>query len=292
MEHTRSIRKILKAQKVNMGGIFLDQALPLREADQIDPILLIHHWSDTLKGGKQQHQVGVGPHPHRGFTPVTFIFKGAVHHRDSTGEDEVVYEGGTQWMDSGSGIVHSERPPKELAENGGDFEIIQFWVNTPSDKKMLPPSYQPLSKKDTPELIEADGKANTMIVAGDYKGKKGPILTQTDLLLLRFTFDQDGKADVPIPEHFNALLYVLEGEFHVNGNDILDTKKMAWFNNDGKGITLKANAGSKAILLAGKPINEPVASYGPFVMNTQQEIMQAMEDYQSGKMGRLVENFN
>ena len=117
MEQKRSIKKLLKAQKVNMGGVILDQALPLREVDQIDPILLIHHWKDDLKGGKHQSKVGVGPHPHRGFAPVTFIFQGAVHHRDSVGGNSIVMAGGTQWMDSGSGIVHSERPSVELATN-------------------------------------------------------------------------------------------------------------------------------------------------------------------------------
>jgi len=124
----RTVKNKSKADKVNMGGIVLDQALPYRGTDQIDPFLLIHHWTDELKGNQKQQNVGVGPHPHRGFSPVTFIFNGGVHHRDSKGHESVVLSGGTQWMNSGSGIIHSERPTKELAENGGKFEIIQFWI--------------------------------------------------------------------------------------------------------------------------------------------------------------------
>ena len=292
MESTRSIKKILKAQKVNMGGVILDQALPLREVDQIDPILLIHHWKDDLKGGKHQSKVGVGPHPHRGFAPVTFIFQGSVHHRDSIGGNSVVHAGGTQWMDSGKGIVHSERPSSELAENGGIFEIIQFWVNVPSSKKMLPADYKPLQKEDTPMVLSDDKKVSTSVVSGDFKGVNGPIPGLHDYFLTRHEFEKDGFEEIIIPKNYNALVYVLNGELTLNDEEVISTKNMVWFNNDGEGITLKANENSRAIILSGKPIEEPVVSYGPFVMNTEQEIMQAMEDYQTGKMGVLNEQFN
>ena len=292
MEQKRSIKKLLKAKKVNMGGIILDQALPLREVDQIDPILLIHHWKDDVKGGKDPSKIGVGPHPHRGFAPVTFIFEGAVHHRDSIGGNSIVKAGGTQWMDSGSGIVHSERPPKEFAKNGGLFEIIQFWVNVPANKKMISPQYKPLQKEDTPIVLSDDKKVETSVISGNFKGTKGPIPGLHDYFLTRHEFKIGGREEIEIPEKYNALIYVLNGELLFNDEDIIETKNMVWLNNDGKGITLKANSDARAIILSGKPIGEPVVSYGPFVMNTEQEVMQAMDDYNSGKMGTLKENFN
>lgn len=275
-----------------MGGILLDQAIPLHGVDMIDPFLLIHHWDNQLKPGKKQNETGVGPHPHRGFTPVTFIFKGGIHHRDSMGNDQVVYSGGTQWMHSGKGIIHSERFPKELVEKGGDLEFIQFWVNVPAKRKMINPSYQPLDEANTPTISNADNKVNTYLIAGNLDNKKGPIKTETDLFLLRFEMKKGGKVQVPVPKSYNALVYQLDGKLNINGSKPTKAKDMVWYNNDGDGITLEALEDTRAILLSGQPINEPVATYGPFVMNTNNEIQQAIMDYQSGKMGILNETFN
>ena len=288
----RSVSNTIKAQRVRMGDVWLDQAIPLPGVDMIDPFLLIHHWQDSLPGGKQQKEVGVGPHPHRGFAPVTFIFKGGVHHRDSLGNSEVVKAGGTQWMHSGSGIVHSERPEKSIAETGGEFEIIQFWVNVPSSKKMVDPYYYPLQANETPTVKSDDGKVEVGVVAGELNGKKGPVKTHSELLTLRFDMQEGGEMELPIPKDHNALVYTLHGGLSVNGTHSTSAKDMVWFDNDGDGITIKARRETSAILLAGKPINEPVATYGPFVMNSQQEIIQAMNDYQAGKMGVLNEVFN
>ena len=171
----RTIKRTWKSEKVNMGGIILDQPLPTRSTEQIDPFLLVHHWNDTLSGGKTQKDSGVGPHPHRGFTPVTFIFQGGVHHRDTRGGDSIINAGGTQWMNAGRGIVHSERPRKDLAEEGGNFELIQFWVNAPASQKMIEPSYQPLTKEDTPWLEAPDGLSKVGLVAGELEGQKGKV---------------------------------------------------------------------------------------------------------------------
>jgi redox-sensitive bicupin YhaK (pirin superfamily) len=287
----RSINKIYNAQQVNMGGILLDQALPLRGLDMVDPVLLIHHWKDTLKGNQLQKNVGVGPHPHRGFSPVTFIFKGGVHHRDSMGKDEIVYSGGTQWMNSGSGLVHSERPPQELAEKGGEFEIIQFWINSPAKEKMKDPSYQPLSAEKTPMVKSTDGKIEVGVVNGTFKNVKGPIDASSPLTILRMEGKAGGKMTLPISKTYNCLFYLLDGTAKINGSQ-LTNKQMAVFNNDDENIDVEFSANSRAIVLAGQPINEKVATYGPFVMNTQTEIMTAMHDYQNGKMGVLHEKFD
>lgn len=288
----RTIKQVIPAQKVNMGGIFLDQSLPMRGVDMIDPFLLVHHWSDKLKGGKHQKEVGVGPHPHRGFSPVTLIFKGAVHHRDSLNTSSIIEAGGAQWMNSGKGIVHSERPPKELAENGGDFELIQFWANTPAKHKMEPAKYQPLHAKDTPNICSPDGKVNMGIVAGKVGDIEGPIELMTPMLVTRLEMEEGGEIEIPIPETFNAFVYPLDGKMTVNDDRTVNGKDLTWFNNDGKSIKLKAEKPTRVMLLAGEPLNEEVSTYGPFVMTTQTEIMEAMRDYQQGKMGVLIEEFD
>jgi quercetin 2,3-dioxygenase len=287
---SRSIKTVIASQKVNMGGIILDQPLPSNGLDMVDPFLLIHHWDDKLDGGQKQQEAGVGPHPHRGFTPVTFIFKGGVHHRDSTGIESIIEAGGTQWMNSGSGIVHSERPTKELAESGGKFEIIQFWVNSPAASKFDPPSYQPLKYEDTPIVTSEDGHVTIGVVAGQFHGKTGPVSGSSPLATLRLEATAKGKMSLEIPKNYNALLYVLDGGMII-GDKNVGAKDMVVFNNDGDSIDLIVLEDTRAIILSGEPINEPVVSYGPFVMNSEQEIREAIRDYQNGKLGTLVEHF-
>lgn len=287
----RTIYNILPAQKVNMGGIILDQPLPWGSIQQIDPFLLLHHWESGFDGGQQQKDLGVGPHPHRGFSPVTFIFKGGVHHRDSLGNNEVIYAGGTQWMNSGKGVIHSERPNKELAENGGDFELIQLWINTPGEFKLLPAEYHSLTGEDTPKVISPDGKVTVGVVSGIFKGVKGPIPAYSQLTALRIDLQEGGKMDFPFPSEFNTFIYQLDGSLNINQNKETKSRDLIWFNNEEGSIRVEAKADTRAILLAGKPIDESLSTYGPFVMNSQTEIMHAIKDYQEGKMGDLVEEF-
>lgn len=286
--NTKSIKKIIPAQKVNMGGHILDQPLPSMEAENIDPFLLIHHWRDIAPGGEKQQDVGVGPHPHRGFSPVTFVFKGDLQHRDSLGNDAVVDEGGTQWMFAGKGITHSERPSKKLAEEGGELEFIQFWVNAPSKNKMEAAFYKPISKNETPK-IEGD-KSLIQVVCGEYDGVKGNVEYYSPLVLLRIELRQSGKVKLKLDKSFNNIIYQLDGSLSVN-KKATKAKDMVWFNQDGEYIEILANEDTRFIVLSGEPINEPIASYGPFIMNTQTEIMEAVRDSQMGKMGVLIEEF-
>jgi redox-sensitive bicupin YhaK (pirin superfamily) len=288
----KSVEQIIKSEKVNMGGIILDQPLPNNQMDQIDPFLLIHHWDDNLKGDRKQSELGVGPHPHRGFSPVTLIFEGGVHHRDSIGNNSIVMDGGTQWMFAGRGIIHSERPTKELAENGGAFEFIQFWVNVPAKNKMEQPGYVALQKEKTPEYVSEDKNVTVGVVSGEFKNIKGTIDTFTPITTLRFIFNKGGKINFDIPSEHNTLIYVLEGDIIINDKNEIKTRELAWFNNDGSNIDIKAVESTKAILLSGKPIDEEVATYGPIVMNTRSEVMTALTDAQMGKMGVLIEEFD
>jgi hypothetical protein len=158
-----------------MGGMPIRQPLPTQEVEQIDPFLLLHHANIKVPTHVEPDHAGVGPHPHRGFSPVTFIFKGGVHHRDSRGNDSVIYEGGAQWMNAGMGVIHSERPPVDIHERGGRQEIIQLWINTPAANKMDEPKYVPISGEETPEWISNDALATVKVFSGDVLGVKEPI---------------------------------------------------------------------------------------------------------------------
>ena len=284
----KKIKTIIPAQKVNMGGHLLDQPLPVDGLDYVDPFLLIHHWKNELPGGQRQQDAGVGPHPHRGFSPVTFVFKGEVNHQDSLGNNALVGEGGTQWMFAGRGITHSERFPKSLVENGGELEFIQFWVNAPSADKMKPAFYKPISKEDTP-LIEGD-KSKIWVVTGELNGTKGAAPTYTPQTLLRGVVEEGCKIEFPIPATYNTILYLLDGEGIANGEEVIG-KDMVVFEQEEGNISFEANQDTRFMLLSGEPIGEKVNSYGPFVMNSQTEIMEALRDAQTGKMGVLIEEF-
>jgi redox-sensitive bicupin YhaK (pirin superfamily) len=284
----RTVKQIIPAQRINMGGHLLDQPLPVQGIDQIDPFLLIHHWDHPLKGGQSQKDIGVGPHPHRGFSPVTFVFKGDLQHRDSLGNDAIVSEGGTQWMHAGLGITHSERPSQQMAEHGGENEFIQFWVNTPSKFKMETPYYLPLSDEDTPKIKE--DLYTIAVVAGDFMGTKGPAKTYSPQTLLRVEAQAKAEISLDIPTNFNTVIYILNGELEVDGKTS-KTKDMVWFNNDEGPIKVSIKTETRFIVLSGEPIDEEVTSYGPFVMNTQSEVMEALRDAQMGKMGVLIEEF-
>ena len=285
----RTVKKVVSSQKVNMGGILLQQPIPDRLIDQIDPFVLIHHGSLPVKKGKKQSESGVGPHPHRGFSPVTFVFKGEVHHQDSIGNNAIVSEGGTQWMHAGKGIVHSERPSKKLIDSGGQNEIIQFWVNTPAKYKMEPAYYLPLSEKETP-LIKKE-KAIISVVAGQFEKITGPAKTYSPQTLLRFDTKSGANFPVEIPKTYNALIYILDGSIKSN-DKTAKSKDMIWLNNDGEYIDINVLEDSRFILLSGEPINETLVTYGPFVMNSEKEIHQAILDYQNGNMGELIERFD
>ncbi|MDG2505671.1 MAG: pirin family protein [Crocinitomicaceae bacterium] len=286
--NNRSIRKIIPAQRVNMGGHLLDQPLPTKLVNLIDPFLLIHHWDAPLETGKKQNELGVGPHPHRGFSPVTFIFEGSVRHQDSIGNTAVISEGGTQWMHAGNGIVHSERPGIDLVKNGGRQEFIQFWVNTPAKYKMEPPYYLPKTANDTPVIKKE--MAQIAVVSGMFESIKGPAKTYSPQTLLRIQADKGASLKIPLPKTFNTLIYILNGTLIINSEQS-GAKDMIWFNNDGGVLEISATTSTRFIVLAGEPIGEPIASYGPFVMNTQSEIQEALFDFQNGKMGELKESF-
>ncbi len=295
----------VRAQQVDMGGFVVKQPLPHARLQHVDPFLLLHHAGPvSFPGGARQRDEGVPPHPHRGFEPVTFVFKGGVHHRDSRGNDHVVEAGGVQWMTAGMGIVHSERPSRSLVEDGGEWELIQLWINLPASRKMIQPRYQGLSAEEIP--VVEQGGFRIQVVAGRFGGDSvegstastssganatsGPAETQTPITALVLDGAPGSDAVLDLPSGQRGFLYVLSGTVRVNGVAPLPEHHLIELDDEGP-LGLAATGAMRALLVLGAPIGEPVVSSGPFVMNTHTEIMEAMRDAQMGKMGILIEEW-
>lgn len=288
---TNSIKYIGRSEFVNMGPIRLRQPLPDRQLEMVDPFILLHHYG-PYKISEIDNPFDLGPHPHRGFEPVTFLFQGEQLHRDSLGNESVVEAGDVQWTTAGRGIIHSEGPTKSFIKEGGFIEGIQLWLNLPSSKKMMQPNYQHEKYNDFRVITSVDNKVETRIVAGESDGVFGRILTQTPVNAFVIEAEKGGMETIKFPSTHNGMLYLFTGSVTVNSSKELklNENQLVQFNRDGEGFTLEANSDSKLLFLSGEPINEPVASYGPYVMNTQTELMEAMRDYQMGKMGFLPAN--
>lgn len=285
----RSVKQLLYAHEVDMGGMPVRQPFPTHRADQIDPFILLHHADVKVPANREPRHTGVGPHPHRGFSPVTFIFKGGVHHRDSRGNNSTIYAGGAQWMNAGMGVIHSERPPLDIHERGGRQEIIQLWINTPAKNKMDQPQYFPLASESVPTIKSEDGLVRVNVFSGNVLGVKGPIPSQAVVNAVTLEFQEGGSISIPLPESHNAIMYLLDGELTVDGFGLVDGLNVVHFNNDGEGISATAKKNTRVLLLSGEPLNEKLAKHGPFVMNNETQILEAMRDYQMGKMGVLIE---
>lgn len=285
----RSVEKILYAHPFDMGGLPIRQPFPTANVDQIDPFLLLHHADVKVPRHLEPDHAGVGPHPHRGFSPVTFIFKGGVHHRDSRGNDSVVYAGGAQWMNAGMGVIHSERPPQDIHEKGGRQEIIQLWINTPSAFKMEQPEYFPIQADEVAKYLSDDNLVTLNVISGELLGKKGSVPSKSPVNAATLEFKKGGEISIPIPESHNAFIYLLDGKLNIKGHGLAEALHATVFANDGEGIELSAIEDTRVLLMTGEPINENVVAQGPFVMNNETQIMEAMRDYRMGKMGILIE---
>lgn len=284
---TRTVSHLLYAQEVDMGGMPIRQPFPTMNVQQIDPFLLLHHADVEVPADRDPDHSGVGPHPHRGFSPVTFIFKGGVHHRDSRGNDSVIYAGGAQWMNAGMGVIHSERPPVDIHEIGGRQEIIQLWINTPAAHKMDQPKYVPLSAQDVPQ--KDYGNVTLKVFSGEVDGLKGPMPSHTEVNAATLDLRKGRKFATTLPADHNVVIYLLDGKLSIDHYGLTEGLNAVLFKKDGEGISFEALEDTRVLLLSGKPLNENVVSHGPFVMNTQTQILEAMRDYQLGKMGVLIE---
>lgn len=254
--------------------------------EQLSPFLMLDYMGPK-EFPPTTRRLGVGEHPHRGFETVTIMYHGKVAHRDSTGSGGVIGPGDVQWMTAASGVVHEELHEEGFAKQGGLLEGVQLWVNLPKAFKMTAPRYQTLLERDIPSVELGGGAGKVRVIAGEFRGVKGPAKTFSPVHLFDLRLMAGHQAELELPEGFNSSLFVLHGQVVVNGSQTVGEVEIGLFGQRGERVVLEAKHDATILLLSGEPIAEPIARYGPFVMNTRDEIIQAVQDYQAGKMGHL-----
>jgi redox-sensitive bicupin YhaK (pirin superfamily) len=272
------------------GGFLVRRPFPKASFSEFDPFLLLDEMGPMeVAPGEAK---GAPDHPHRGFETVTYLLAGDMEHKDSRGHAGRLTAGDVQWMTAGSGVIHSEMPGREFARDGGRMHGFQLWVNLPKRDKMTKPRYQEIPNSQIPKATSTDGLVMVSVIAGEAMGEKAVIETRTPIIYLHYRVEPGGAAVQQVPGAYNAFAYIVEGEglFGAEGERAGDGQ-MVLFAQDGDEVRIENRADAKAtlevLLIAGVPLNEPVARYGPFVMNTQAEIRQAFEDYQQGRMGTI-----
>ncbi|APR79457.1 Putative chromosome condensation protein [Minicystis rosea] len=286
---TRKVSRIVTAHRQTEGaGFVVRRPFPSAGFDLANPFLMLDEMGPvTYAPGKA---VGAPDHPHRGFETVTYILDGETEHEDSAGHRGVIGAGDVQWMTAGRGVIHSEMPSQKIREEGGRMHGFQLWVNLPARDKMMPPRYQEIPRARIPEATSADGLASVRVVAGEALGAQAVIETRTPIAYHDWTLRPGANVETAIPASFAAYVYVFGGVVNVDGKPVADGQLAVLGEGDRVRFEVPSEAPQTArfLLLAGEPLNEPVAAYGPFVMNTREEIMQAIRDYQSGRMGEIV----
>jgi len=252
----------------------------------LSPFLLLDY-AGPMEFSPTAERRGVGEHPHRGFETVTIVYGGEVEHRDSSGGGGRIGPGDVQWMTAASGLVHEEFHGREFTRRGGMFEMVQLWVNLPAKDKMAPPRYQSIVSSQIPTRSLPGGHGAVRVIAGEFAGAKGPATTFTPIHVWDLRLTSDARTDLAVPDGYTTALVVLKGAVRVNGSEPVEAAEVGLFDRAGQSICLDCAHDATALLLCGEPIDEPIVGYGPFVMNSSEEIRQAITDYQSGKMGRL-----
>jgi len=284
------IKIVLPREKHWVGdGFYVSSIFSMHseENKHISPFLLLDHAAPTYFPPTDK-KLGVGEHPHRGFETVTMAIKGEVEHRDSSGGGGKISTGGVQWMTAGSGIVHDEFHSRDFAKKGGEFEMVQLWVNLPAKYKMTRPRYQSLNKKDFPIVRLQDGTTKVKIIAGNFGGSSSPTETFTKINIYEVEGHQNSEVKLNFDDGTNTLILQLAGN-SIIGDQHLEKGYLGIFGRSGVSINLKTTEDSKLLILNGEPIEEPLEAYGPFVMNTREELKAAFRDFQEGKMGSLAE---
>ena len=291
MSQVRAVDRVITAHRQEEGaGFIVRRPLPSMNLTVADPFLLIDEMGPIDYGPGEA--LGAPDHPHRGFETVSYILSGELEHEDSAGHRGVLRAGDVQWMTAGAGIIHSEMPSRAVRAAGGRIHGFQIWVNLPARLKMTQPRYQEVASAKIPTATTSDGLAHVRVVAGEALGARAVVDTLTPIVYQDWTVQPGADVTLPLAAEQQALLYVFEGAFAV-GDDarVIGDGQLAVFGA-GDSVRLRSAPGAtesgRALLLAGVPLNEPVARYGPFVMNTPQEIQQAFRDYQSGKMGEIT----
>ncbi len=287
----RSILRIIKSETTQDGeGVTLNRSFPNKFISEFDPFLLLDEMGPVdVKPGKQK---GFPDHPHRGFETVTYLLEGKFEHKDSQGHAGTISAGDVQWMTAGSGVIHSEMPEKEFSKNGGRLHGFQLWVNLPKSNKMMKPQYQEIPQSKIPTGTTKDGNLTVKVIVGESLGAKAVIDTITPIMYLHFKLEPGARIIQPVPKEYNVFVYVIKGTGvfeQSNNNETAEKGNLVIFEKDGQAAYIQAiedsNVPLELLLIGGVPLREPIARYGPFVMNTQQEIYQAIEDYRSGRLG-------
>ena len=279
---TRTVAQIETATTEFVGANKVKRALPTRNMKQVDPFLFIDHMVPTVI--EPGADIRIPPHPHAGFEVVTYIIDGEFFHRDSKGHDQVAGAGDLNWMTSGSGIIHSEGPTADFLSKGGKLELIQVWINLPSQQKTVEASFRHYNNNLLP-LIKNDN-SEVKIILGDYAGKSSPVITQTQMFYYHIKLKAGTLFTLPVAEHHSAALYIMNGKVTVLNEEVKEGQLIN-FEDNGNQLVFSAKTDAELIAFGGEPIKEKVVSYGPFVMNSFEEIQQAIGDYESGKMGVL-----
>ncbi|MDX6018904.1 pirin family protein [Scandinavium sp. V105_16] len=257
-------------------------------AQQLSPFLLLDYAGPAEFKPSNKGQRGVDVHPHRGFETVTIVYKGEVAHRDSTGSGGVIGPGDVQWMTAGSGILHEEFHSPAFSERGGTLEMVQLWVNLPAKDKSTPPAYQSIVDGDIPQVTLADNAGLARVIAGELDGHKGPARTFSPMRILDLRLNPHGLTTLNLPDGWNTALVVLKGTVQVNNQEVAREAQLVVLDAKGENVTIEANNDAVVLVLSGEPLNEPVEGYGPFVMNTREEINQAIDDFNAGRFGQTV----
>lgn len=252
---------------------------------RMDPFIMLDYNSKFHFNGSEKPR-GVGVHPHRGFETVTIAYQGKVEHHDSSGGGGIIGQGDVQWMTAARGVLHKEYHEREWSKTGGIFQMVQLWVNLPAKDKMSKPKYQAIKNSDM-KLVDLGENGFIEVIAGEYNGNKGPASTFTPVHMMNAKLKAGGKAEFHFPAHYNTAALVIEGSIIVNGNEKVTTDQLVLFENTGEEFTIDASEDAIILIISGEPINEPIFPHGPFVMNTREEIMQAFEDFNTGKFGYL-----
>jgi len=287
----RSTSRVIEAIPTLEGaGFLVHRPFPSHALSDFDPFLLFDDFRTT--DARPGEAKGAPDHPHRGFETVTYVLSGSVHHKDSQGHEGKLDAGDVQWMTAGRGVVHSEEPSEEFRRKGGRLHGVQLWVNLPKVDKMIRPHYQEIPAENIPSAHTPDGKVAVHVLAGESLGARAVIETRTPIFYLDFTLEAGSEIVQPVARDFNAFAYVIEGPVRFgNGHALIDRHNMVPFERDGDEIRIEApsenGSSARVFLIGGMPLNEPIARYGPFVMNTAQEIREAFEDYRSGRMGSI-----
>lgn len=256
------------------------------DMQRMSPFILLDY-NSTYTFPPSDHPRGVGVHPHKGFETVTIAYKGKVAHHDSSGGGGVIGEGDVQWMTAAKGVLHKEYHDKEWSKKGGDFQMVQLWVNLPAKAKQTEPKYQAIKYGDIHRHELQNGAGIIEVIAGEYQGTAGTASTFTPVHMFNAKLNKDGKAEFNFPAAYNTALLVIEGEIIINGGEVVPTDHLALMANDGDNFEVLATEDSVVLVLSGEPIDEPIAAQGPFVMNTREELIEAFDDFKNGKFGVL-----